>query len=40
MWDDLVELLHQILMTGMELVPETSIFNELTWLIAQEDFIN
>jgi hypothetical protein len=29
-----------ILMMGMELVSETSIFNQLTWLIAQEDFIN
>jgi hypothetical protein len=40
MWASLVELLHQILMMGTELVPETSIFNELTRLIAQEDFIN
>jgi hypothetical protein len=28
------------LMMGMELVPETSIFNKLTWLIAREDFID
>jgi hypothetical protein len=27
-------------MMGMELVPETLIFNQLTWLITQEDFIN
>jgi hypothetical protein len=40
MWDGLDDLLHQILMMGMELVLETSIFNELTWLIAREDFIN
>jgi hypothetical protein len=40
MWAGLDELLHQILMMGMELVPEISIFNELIRLIAQEDFIN
>jgi hypothetical protein len=40
MWDNLVELLHKILMMGTELVPEMSIFNGLTQLIAQEDFIN
>jgi hypothetical protein len=40
MWDGLDELLHQILMMGMELDPETLICNQLTWLIAQEDFIN
>jgi hypothetical protein len=29
------------LMVGKEMVPETSeIFNQLTWLIAREDFIN
>jgi hypothetical protein len=38
MWDRLDDLLHQILMT--ELIPETSIFNQLTRLIAREDFIN
>jgi hypothetical protein len=27
-------------MTGMELVPETSVFNQLTRLIAREYFIN
>jgi hypothetical protein len=27
-------------MMGTELVPETLIFNQLTQLIAQEDFIN
>jgi hypothetical protein len=26
-------------MMGMELVPETSIFNQLTRLMAQEDFL-
>jgi hypothetical protein len=31
---------HQILMIGTELVPGTLIFNQLTWLIAREDFIN
>jgi hypothetical protein len=30
---------HQILIIGKELVPETSIFNQLTQLIAQEDSI-
>jgi hypothetical protein len=40
MWAGLDELSHQILMMGIELVPETSIFNQLTQLIAQEDFIN
>jgi hypothetical protein len=34
----LLDLLHQILMMGMELVPETPIFNQLTQLIAREDF--
>jgi hypothetical protein len=34
MWDSLDELLYLILMRGIELVPETSIFNQLTWLIA------
>jgi hypothetical protein len=32
---------HQTLMMEMEIVPEMSvIFNQLTWLIADEDFIN
>lgn len=35
-----LELVHLILMMGMKLVPETSTFNQMTWLIAQEDFIN
>jgi hypothetical protein len=31
---------HQTLMKGIEMVTETSvIFNQLTWLIAQEDYI-
>jgi hypothetical protein len=31
----------QTLMMGTEMVPETSvIFNQLTWLIAREDYIN
>jgi hypothetical protein len=34
MWDSVDELLHQILMMGTELVPEMSIFNQLTRLIA------
>jgi hypothetical protein len=34
MWDGLDDLLHQILMMGTELVPEMSIFNQLTLLIA------
>jgi hypothetical protein len=40
MWDDLDKVLHQILMMGMKLVPEMSIFNQLTQLIAREDFIH
>jgi hypothetical protein len=39
MCDGLDKWLHQILMMGMELVPETSIFNELTRLRAWENFI-
>jgi hypothetical protein len=39
MWDGLDELLHQISMMGIELVPETSIFNKLTWLIAVVLFV-
>lgn len=27
------------LMVGVEVVPETIVLNELTWLVAQEDFI-
>jgi hypothetical protein len=37
--DKLCPHLHQILMMGMELVPETLIFNKLAQLIAQEDFV-
>jgi hypothetical protein len=41
MWEGLDEQLYPILMMGTELVPETSvIFNQLTRLIAREDFIN
>jgi hypothetical protein len=40
MWASLDELLHQILMIGAELVPETSIFNQLTQLTAREYLIN
>jgi hypothetical protein len=40
MWAGLGELLHQILMMGTEMVPETSIFCELAQMIAWEDFIN
>jgi hypothetical protein len=32
---------HQILMMRVEIVPETYVIcNQLTWLIAHEDFIN
>jgi hypothetical protein len=35
--DGMVQILHQILMMGMEVVPEMSvIFNQLTQLIAQD----
>jgi hypothetical protein len=40
-WDGLNLMSHQTLMMGTDTVPETSvIFNQLTQLIAQEDFIN
>jgi hypothetical protein len=39
MWASLDELLHQILMIGQNLSWK-EIFNKLTWLVAQEDFIN
>jgi hypothetical protein len=40
MWDSLDELLHQTLMMRTQMVPETTIFNQLARLIAREDFIN
>jgi hypothetical protein len=40
MWDGLDTQIAALMM-GTEMVPETSvIFNQLTWLIAQEYFIN
>jgi hypothetical protein len=38
-WHGLDELLNKILIMGMELGPEMSVFNYLKWLVAQEDFL-
>jgi hypothetical protein len=38
-WDNLNPMSHQTLTMGAEMIHEMIIFNQMTWLIVQEDFI-